>query len=236
VSLRQLKQPVDARATAAYGLTEASHYLRMPVATLRSWVLGRHYPSGQGKRFFQPLIAIANPQRNLLSFLNLVEAHVLCAIRRDHQIALQSARRAVTYIERELGLRHPLASQRFETDGVHLFVEQYGKLINASDEGQLALRALLSAHLRRIEWDQQSQAARLFPFTRKGKPEEPRLVVIDPRISFGRPVLAGTGIPTAVIAERYKAGESMEDLARDYARTRGEIEEAVRCELPLEAA
>jgi uncharacterized protein (DUF433 family) len=60
--------------------------------------------------------------------------------------------------------------------------------------------------------------------------------VIDPRISFGRPVLAGTGIPTAVIAERYKAGESMDDLADDYGCQRFEIEEAVRCELALEAA
>jgi uncharacterized protein (DUF433 family) len=221
---------------AAYGLTEAAHYLRMPVTTLRSWVLGRHYPAGQSERFFRPLIAIADPQRNLMSFLNLVEAHVLCAIRRDHQVALDSARRAVTYIERELGIRHPLAAQRFETDGVNLFVQHYGRLINASQQGQLALRELLSAHLQRIERDQRDQAARLFPFTRKSETEAPRLVVIDPRVSFGRPVLAGTGIPTSVIAERYKAGESMEDLARDYARERGEIEEAVRCELPLEAA
>jgi len=227
---------VDARTAATYGLTEAAHYLRMPVATLRSWVLGRHYPAGQGKRFFQPLIAIADPHRHLLSFLNLVEAHVLCAIRRDHQIALPSARRAVTYVERELGIKHPLASQRFETDGVNLFVQQYGRLINASQQGQLALRELLSAYLHRIERDQQDRAARLFPFTRRGEPEEPRMIVIDPRVSFGRPVLAGTGIPTSVIAERYKAGESMEDLARDYARERSEIEEAVRCELPLEAA
>jgi uncharacterized protein (DUF433 family) len=182
------------------------------------------------------LIAIADPDRRLLSFLNLVEAHVLCAIRRDHQIALPSARRAVAYVERELGIKHPLASQRFETDGVNLFVQQYGRLINASQQGQLALRELLSAYLHRIERDHQDRAARLFPFTRRGEPEEPRMIVIDPRVSFGRPVLAGTGIPTSAIAERYKAGESIEALARDYARERSEIEEAVRCELPLEAA
>ena len=31
--------------------------------------------------------------------------------------------------------------------------------------------------------------------------ERPRTVLIDPRVSFGRPVVAGTGIPTAVLAE-----------------------------------
>jgi uncharacterized protein (DUF433 family) len=61
-------------------------------------------------------------------------------------------------------------------------------------------------------------------------------VVIDPRISFGRPVLAGSGIPTAVIADRYKAGESVDELADDYGRKRLEIEEAIRCELAERAA
>ena len=61
-------------------------------------------------------------------------------------------------------------------------------------------------------------------------------MVIDPHVSFGRPVLVGTGIPTAVIAERYKAGESIDELAGDYGRGPSEIEEAIRCELWLEAA
>jgi uncharacterized protein (DUF433 family) len=61
-------------------------------------------------------------------------------------------------------------------------------------------------------------------------------VVIDPHISYGRPVLVGTGIPTAVVAERYKAGEPIDELAEDYGRSRKEIEEAIRCELWLDAA
>jgi uncharacterized protein (DUF433 family) len=77
--------------------------------------------------------------------------------------------------------------------------------------------------------------ARLFPFTRKRQPDEPKAVVIDPYVSFGRPVLAGTGIATAVVAERYKAGESIADLAEDYGRQALEIEEAIRCELSVQA-
>jgi uncharacterized protein (DUF433 family) len=43
--------------------------------------------------------------------------------------------------------------------------------------------------------------------------------------------LTSSGIATAVIAERYKAGESVDELADDYGRKRLEIEEAIRCEL-----
>ncbi|MEC4890474.1 MAG: hypothetical protein RI101_10480 [Nitrospira sp.] len=45
-----------------------------------------------------------------------------------------------------------------------------------------------------------------------------------------------TGIPTDVIAKRYKAGESVDDLAVDHGRRRLEIEAAIRCELSVEAA
>jgi len=39
-----------------------------------------------------------------------------------------------------------------------------------------------------------------------------------------------------VIAERYKAGESIDALAADYGRETGDIEEAIRCELRLAEA
>ena len=61
-------------------------------------------------------------------------------------------------------------------------------------------------------------------------------MVIDPHVSFGRPVITGTGILTAVIAERYKAGEAIAELAEDYGRESLEIEEAIRCELTSRAA
>jgi uncharacterized protein (DUF433 family) len=172
----------------------------------------------------------------VLSFLNLVEVHVLDAIRREHQIPLDKVRIAIDYLRNQIGSRHPLADHRFETDGLDLFVQEWGRLINVTRSGQMAMREVLQAHLQRIERDPSGLAIRLYPFTRKRQLDEPKLIAIDPRISFGKPVLSGTGIPTGILAERYKAGESMEQLARDYARPRLEIEEAIRCELHLEAA
>lgn len=224
------------RELPAYGIREAAHYLRIPESTLRSWILGRYYPTGAGKKFFEPLIRTPHPNRPVLSFVNLVEVHVLDAIRRQHEISLGNIRRALDYLARHFRSKHPLANHHFETDGIDLFIERYGRLINISQAGQLALRSLLQAHLRRIERDTAGLPIRLYPFTRKRDPEEPKFVVIDPYVCFGRPVLVGTGIPTDVIAERYKAGESIDELAKDYGRSRLEIEEAIRCELEVEAA
>ncbi len=226
----------DVRELPTYALPEASHYLRIPVATLRSWVIGRWYPTEVGEKFFRPVITLPDKKRLLLSFVNLVEAHVLDAIRRKHKIPLPKVRIAIDYLMQRFSSKHPLANKEFETDGLNLFIDKYGQLINISQAGQLAMRNILEAHLRRIEHDLAGFAVKLYPFTRKRQPEEPKWVVIDPYVSFGRPVLVGTGIATAIIAERYKAGESMDDLANDYARERLQIEEAIRCELQVKAA
>ena len=61
------------------------------------------------------------------------------------------------------------------------------------------------------------------------------MVVIDPALAAGRPVIAGTGLATQVIAERWKAGELVSQLAYDYGRTDEEIEEALRCEIKVAA-
>ena len=226
----------DPRELPTYSIPEAAHYLRIPRATLRSWVVGRYYPTESGNKFFEPIITLPDKDRISLSFINLIEAHVLDAIRRKHNVPLHKVRKALAYLQTQFPSNHPLADQRFETNGSDLFIEKLGQLINISQAGQLAMRALMEAHLRRIERDPDGSAVRLYPFTRKRQSDEPKFVVIDPLISFGKPVLAGTGIPTAVIAERYKAGESIDELASDYGRQRPEIEEAIRCELEVEAA
>ena len=235
--IKNNKISTDPRLLPSYGILEAAHYLRIPPATLRSWVLGRTYrTTGKGKRYLKPIIEIPDKKSNLLSFINLVEIHVLDAIHRKHEIPLYKVRKALIYIQKKFTQKHPLANQEFETDGVDLFVEKFGQLINISREGQMAIRSLLKAYLKRIERDPKGIPIRLFPFTRKREPEEPKSVMIDPSISFGRPVLAGTGVVTSIIAERYKAGEAIDELAEDYGRKRSEIEEAIRCELYLEAA
>jgi uncharacterized protein (DUF433 family) len=210
--------------------------LSIPRPTVRSWAVGRPYPTKAGKKFFEPVVIVPTLNPPVLSFLNLVEVHVLDAIRREHQIPLDKVRIAIEYLRNQLGSKHPLADHRFETDGLDLFVQEWGRLINVTRSGQMAMREVLQAHLQRIDRDPSGLVVRLYPFTRKRQLDEPKLIAIDPRVSFGRPVLNGTGIPTGILAERYKAGESMDELARDYGRSRIEVEEAIRCELQLEAA
>jgi len=228
-------QDDDTRLLPAYSVAEAAHYLRMPEGTLRSWVLGRWYPvAGQAKRS-RPLIQLDDPKKHYLSFINLVEAHVLAAIRRRHGVKLPKVRSALDYVKRQFQMERPLIAQAFQTDGLDLFVEHYGDLINASREGQQAMKEIISVYLKRIERDAKGLPIKLYPFTRDTESDaapksDPRVVVMNPAVSFGRPVIAGTGIPVSSIYERYKAGDSVADLAQDFRLETSAIEEAIRCE------
>ena len=155
----------DVRELPAYGVAEAAHYLLVPRATLRSWVAGMSYGSNDERRFFKPVIQPAATSPVALSFINLIEAHVLAAIRRKHRVDMKAVRRAIDFLKHQFGSKHPLADHKFETNGVDLFVERYGELMSVSQGGQLAVRELLQAHLRRIEWDTKGMPLRLYPFT-----------------------------------------------------------------------
>jgi len=232
--LKRVSQPAIL-ALPAYSVAEAAHHLRMPEETLRNWVVGRLYPvAGQSKRSL-PLIHLDDPKRQYLSFINLVEAHVLAAIRRRHGVRLPKVRNALDYVRRQFRIERPLIDQAFQTDGLDLFVERYGGLINASSEGQRAMKEIIGVYLKRIERDAKGFPIKLYPFTRDTKADaapasDPRVVVMSPTISFGRPVIIGTGIPVSSIYERYKAGDSVADLARDFRLGISAIEEAIRCE------
>ena len=231
----------DLRELPAYTVSEVAHYLTVPPATIRYWSVGRGS--------YEPLITLPEnslSRPTLLSFYNLVELHVLAAIRREHRITMPKVRTAIRYlldtapsVTNRSGslmfMRHPLISYELGTDGLDLFIERYGHLVNISQAGQLAMREIIQAALRRIERDIHRLPIKLYPFTRAEMQGAPTTVVIDPRLAAGRPVIAGTGLATQIIAERYKAGESVSQLAADYERAASEIEEAIRCEIPLAA-
>lgn len=216
----------DPREIPAYTIAEAAHYLNMPPATVRAWV------RGMGR--FKPVIDLPNKSANLLSFFNLAEAQVLRAIRNTHGVKLPMVRKAIAFIRSRYGWKRPLIENQFKTDGVRLFIDHLGRLVDATGNGQFVMQEVMT-HLDRIEWEN-GIASKIFPFTRYTDSNAPKSVLIDPRLSFGRPVLASVMIPTSVIAERYKAGDSIEELADDFACTRLDIEEGIRCELRVHAA
>jgi uncharacterized protein (DUF433 family) len=227
MSASQRKAAASDRESPAYTLAEAARYLRLPVATLRSWVLGRQYPTAEGSGQFRPLIRPASRRPPLLSFTNLIEAHVLRSLRTEHGVPVKALRSALAYAERALDIDRLLLRPELRTDAGKVFLDRYGELIELTASGQLAMRRLFAEHLKRVEWDSSRFPVRLYPFVSAAAPSEERSIVIDPRIAFGRPVVQRAGVSTLAIAERIDAGESVDDVAADYELGPSEIEQAV---------
>ena len=218
---------IDPRDQAAYTLAEAARYLKLASATLRAWVAGRPYPKAGGVGHFQPLIRPPQLQPPILSFWNLIEAHVVRSLRTDHGVSLKALRQALGYAERSLNIERLLLRKELRTDAGQVFLDRYGQLINLSASGQLAMRRLFDEHLKRVEWDEWQFPVRLYPFVSGETRIAEKPIAIDPKIAFGRPVVVRMGISTGTIAERIDAGETVQELASDYDLSPTEIEQAV---------
>ena len=171
------RSPEDA---PAYSIAEAAALGGVPESTLRAWVVGRPFPARTGRRWSQPVIRRPKSDPRFLSFTNLVEVHVLAAMRRKHAVSLDAIRKAVRYLHDAL----------------------------------------------EVEYDERGRAVRLFPVLRRA--DAPRTIVIDPRCAFGRPIVVGTAMPAADVRSRFDAGDSIDELARDYDVTPAWIEDALR--------
>lgn len=194
---------------------------------MRTWTLGRGYPTAKGEGRFKALIRPASARPTSLSFWNLIEAHVLRALRTDHGVPLKAVRQAVNFAEKELDIDRLLLRPELRSEAGQLFLQHYGQLINLSASGQLAMRHVLEAHLARVKWDDARFPVRLHPFLTSEIPDASMPIAIDATIAFGRPVLVAQGVSTAAIVARIDAGEQPADVALDYGLTPADVEQAV---------
>lgn len=150
---------------------------------------------------------------------------------------MNKIRKGLDFISQRYPSENPLAKKDFETDGLSLFLKEAGVVYDISrGSGQIILEDVVKEYMQRIERDLDGLPIKLYPFSGSGEPDEPKSILIDPKISFGRPILSDISIPVEIIVERYRAGESMSELAGDYECTQEKIEEAIRCQLWEQAA
>jgi len=215
----------DLRYQPLYSAAEVGLYARVQPAIVRSWT-----------RADDRSAVVIPAAKNIvapLSFINLIEFHVLVALRRTHRVPMRKIRNAIEYGKLTYTVEHPLAELDLEADGSEVFVRELGFSVNASRRGQIALPEVLSQYLQRIERDPRHIPIRFYPLTYK---DSPKVIVMNPAVAYGRPVIEGTRITTRMVFERYTGGESLSDIADDYGLEVSAVEEALRCEVEQRAA
>ena len=177
-------------------------------------------------------------QLKLLSYLQLLELAVVARFRRSGVrladiASFQRAliRRGVLRDEPSAESRHPFALRSFMLDGVLQAVQRpdaWPTLERALQQRQDSpiWSPIIGEFFDQVE-DDEHLIVRWYP---RGREQG---VVVDPRLSFGTPVIAGSGIPTYIVRERHTAGETLDDIALDYGLTLWQVAAAVRFEHSL---
>lgn len=219
---------VEIGAEPRYPLVEASHLTGVPPTTLRTWFVG--WPGGP-RRSPQP--PILQPDHDAfdpltLSFYNIIETRFLAAYRRLG-VPMQRVRAALSYVQTKMPAEtRPLLRRTFETDGRNLFVEfllteKSHPLLDVSASGQMVWPEIVREHFKSLDFDDTSQPTRFWV-------DSSRKIVVDPRIGWGMPTLADTGLRTEIVFERFDAGEDIEAIAEDFSLDPHTIQEALRWE------
>ena len=217
---------VDPRELALYSPSDAACYLGIHPRTLGTWLHGRTYPTIGGDAFFAPLIDMADPENGLLSFFNLAELHVLAATRYEHNVGFPAVRAAMETIRRKYpGIKHPLISHDFKTNGYHLFVQSVEENENLSVPEQTNFKSIMDHFLRNVIEDEHDLIKKIFPII-QGQPDD-RVISITYGVSSSQPVIDGFGVPVWLICDRYKGGETVEALADDFSIPPDKIKRAI---------
>ncbi len=217
--------PDDIRERPVYTVSAVARHLGIPSGTLRHWVVGRSYSRRRRSAAVEPLIH-ATASSGLISFNNVVEAHVLMPLRSRDLGRMAAVGRAITSAQAILGVERLLLREELRTSGQDILLDRLEQLLKLSRSARAAMQHMLSASLDRIDRDDDGLPIRLYPFGPFGSANR-KTIVIDPHIASGRPVVAGTDVETATLAGRVDAGEELQAVADDHGLDAAQVMDAI---------
>ncbi len=207
-------QPDSAIGTGIYTLGEAARLAQTSTATLKRWLKGYRFPAKLTRGESPPIFHAQLPELEghlALGFLDLVEVLFIKAFR-THGVTLQTIRRAASEAARRWGTEHPFCVNKFRTDGRSVFAtvewEEGDEGLVDLAKSQLAFEKVLNPYLRQVEYDLLGAVARWWPLGRR------RPVVLDPKFSFGKPIVVPWCVPTEALYRAIQADQTEREVAR----------------------
>jgi uncharacterized protein (DUF433 family) len=197
----------------AYTLGEAGRLLGVSPTTLRRWLFGysydHHGPLTEQGPIWPPQYGL-DQEEPLLGFRDLIEARIVRGLRKLN-IGLPTIRECLRRAGELVNDDHPFSTRRFKTDGRRIFLDQMadsnGGFLLDLKLRQAVFREIVEPSFIDLDFDADT-ASRWWLLPHK------KTIVLDPARSFGQPIVAENGVPTARIAQAVEAEGSVERVAR----------------------
>lgn len=226
---------IELLQTGIYTVSEASRLAGVSPWRIRRWLKGYEFKVKHG-RHRSP--AVWNSQLDpidhtlALGFLDLLEIRCVNAFI-SAGVSWKTLRQVYDRARELVGHSHPFCTNRFATDGHTIFIE----LQEENDEVTLwdmrdvqrVFDKIIRPFLKNVEFDSSRVPLRWWP---RGKGHQ---VALDPRRSFGQPIIFREGIPTQVLARSARANNSVDEVARWFEINSTSVCEAVAFEEALAA-
>ncbi|HEY7770125.1 hypothetical protein [Longimicrobium sp.] len=190
--------------TGLYTPQDAAMLLHEQPRTIRRWAFGYGRNRAAGRVPYPPLIETdLSPLegQDALTFLELIELLYIRAFLRAG-VSWKTVKTAANVAARMFDSKHPFALRRLYVDPKAVFAgvqERDGRetLIQLVGHGQHTMPSIVKPYLDELEFDVNDVANRWWPMGRLAG------VVIDPRFSFGAPIVEDVGIRTRTLIETY---------------------------------
>lgn len=219
------KDPVE---LARYTYRDAAKATGVPATTIGAWFRGQTWYKSGSAGYFRPVLERPDPSESRLSFNNLLEVHVLRALRTVHEVRLDKVREAITLAQKEYGVPRLLISNKLHAGGGELFLQTYSDLVHLTQGHQTVIRELFLQFLERITVEgAHADLLPFYPFPKNPALGTQKLILVSPFVQFGAAVISRTGVSTATIARRVVGGEDKASIVGDYDLREAEFDEAV---------
>jgi uncharacterized protein (DUF433 family) len=192
-----------------YTPAEASRLLSIPAGKIVRWLRGHEVKGTRYERLWRPQVDLGDG-RIYLGFRDLMELRTAAAFMSAGVSAIM-IRKAIAEARKYVDDERPLSTTRFRTDGRSIFLEIAGqdddaKLLDLFRQ-QYAFKRIVEASLKGVEFDG-IVPVRWWPLSKQDQ------ILIDPERSFGQPIDAQSGVPTASLAAAAHAEGSAERAAK----------------------
>ena len=190
-------------------MPEAARLTGLGPQRVREWFHGRSKEHALKPVFQSDYQSVGGDRA--ISFHDLIELFVAGQLR-DRGVSLQSLRKVYKRLQEDLGTRHPFCRREVLTNHGKVFtlgLDKQGRreMIEVLTR-QRVFPDILLPFLKRIDYDEATELAKRWCIA--------NLVVIDPSICLGKPIIEGVGITTAILAASYEANDQDAELVADW--------------------